>query len=98
MDGAQNTSPQHTRVVSGERLGAQYASALRAQWIYVVITVALALAAATAYVLLAEKRYEARAEVFVAPAPPDELSAVPAMRALTFGRGVQLAARLTQSP
>jgi capsular polysaccharide biosynthesis protein len=79
-------------------LGARYAAALREHWIYVLLTVALAVVGAAAYVQLAEKRYEATAEVFVAPVSADALRGLPALQENTPGRNVVTAALQAQSP
>jgi capsular polysaccharide biosynthesis protein/Mrp family chromosome partitioning ATPase len=81
-----------------ELLGARYAAALREHWIYVVLTVALAVMGAAAYLRLAEERYEATAEVFVATVPADTLRGLPVLRENMRGRNVVTAALLTTSP
>jgi capsular polysaccharide biosynthesis protein/Mrp family chromosome partitioning ATPase len=84
---------------TGDRvLGARYAAAFREHWIYVVLTVALAVAGAAAYVQLAEERYEATAEVSVATVPADALRGLPVLPESIPGRNVVEAALLTKSP
>jgi succinoglycan biosynthesis transport protein ExoP len=82
---------------TGDRLlGARYAAAFREHWIYVLLTVALAVVGASAYVQLAEERYEATAEVSVVPAP--DMLRGPVPQGNVPGRDVVTAARLTKSP
>jgi Mrp family chromosome partitioning ATPase len=78
-------------------LAARYAAALREHWLYVLLTVALAVAAAGAYVALAEKRYEATSDLVVAAAPNDVTAALPVLRGAA-GRDVGAAALLAKSP
>ena len=80
-----------------EGIGARLRSALRTHWPYVLVTVALALAGAFAYLALAQQRYEARAELHVAPVPRADVAALPALHTSTFAHSVSAAARLTQS-
>ena len=76
----------------------RYLQALREHWPYIAITVALAIAAAAAYVGVAEKRYEASADVLVSPVSSDTLLGLPVLRENVFGRSVVTVARLTKSP
>jgi polysaccharide biosynthesis transport protein len=81
-----------------EGRAARLGSALRTHWPYVLLTMALAVAGAVAYMVLAEERYEARAEIYVAPVPPAEFAALPALRASAFAHSVPAAVGLTESP
>jgi len=65
---------------------------------YVVISVALAVLAAVAFTHIAERRYEARADLLVAPIPSGTLVGLPVLREQFTGRSVVTAARLANSP
>jgi len=76
-------------LVAGSRLdlqgrarvfAARYAAALREHRLYVLLAVALALAAAGTYLLLAEERYEATSHVVVAEHPADVTRSLPVLR------------------
>ena len=77
---------------------ARYLRALREHWVYIVVTLALAVGAALAYTQAAEPRYEANADVLVSPVTSDTLVGLPVFRENLFGRSVVTAARLTKSP
>jgi succinoglycan biosynthesis transport protein ExoP len=76
------------------------ADSLRAHWALVVCVVALALVGAVAYVLLADERYRAQADLLVTPLPPGDetFTGIPMIREGNESRGVLTAARLVRSP
>jgi Mrp family chromosome partitioning ATPase len=74
---------------------ARYAAALREHVFYVLVVVALAVAAAMTYVALAEDRFEATSQVLVPPLPDDARQA-PALGA--YEANLVAAAELTKRP
>lgn len=84
-----------------ERQGtARYLQALAQHWPFILASVALALAAAIAYLATAENRYEAHADVLVTPVSINDTGFVglPVIRESGEGRGVLTAARLVETP
>ena len=79
-------------------LAARYAAALREHVFYVLVVVALAVAAATTYVALAEDRFEATSQVLVPPLPDDARQAAPALGVYVDGANLLAAAELTKRP
>ena len=77
---------------------ARYLRALREHWVYIAVTLALAVGGALAYTQAAEPRYEANADILVSPVTSDTLVGLPVLRENLFGRSVVTAARLTKSP
>lgn len=85
-----------------ERQGASgYLQALRDHWVLILLLVAGAVGAATAYSLLASKQYEAEADVLVTPisSSDDTYVGIPSLlRETEQGRAVLTASRLMRSP
>ena len=84
-----------------ERQGtARYLQALAQHWPFIVGSVALAIAAALAYLATVESRYEAHADILVSPVSPNDetLIGLPVIRDSGEGRGVLTAARLVKTP
>jgi succinoglycan biosynthesis transport protein ExoP len=87
--------------VPDERLGAgRYLQALRQHWPFVVLSAAIAVAAAVAYSAAAQKRYEAGADVLVNPIPAGtgSLVGIPLIAESATSRSVLTAAHLVKSP
>jgi polysaccharide biosynthesis transport protein len=85
----------------GQQQGtARYVQALRQHWPYILISMVLAVAAAVAYSAVAEKRYEAEADVLVTPIPggDETFIGIPVIRESEQGRSVLTAARLAKTP
>lgn len=76
----------------------RYFRALREHWPYILGTVLLALAAALLYVSVAQKRYDAGADVLVTPVPSGTFVGVPLFRETDLSRSVVTAARIVTSP
>jgi Mrp family chromosome partitioning ATPase len=85
----------------GERRGAgRYFQALREHWPFVIGTVALAVTAALAYAVLADKRYEAQADILVTPVSGDDetFAGISVLRETVEARSVLTVARLVTAP
>jgi capsular exopolysaccharide synthesis family protein len=86
---------------AAERQGtARYLQALAQHWPFILGTLALAVASALLYISFAEKRYEAHADLLVAPVAVGDSAFVglPVIRETGEGRGVLTAARLVETP
>jgi receptor protein-tyrosine kinase len=86
---------------AAERQGtARYLQALAQHWPFIAGSVVIALAAAIAFLALADRRYEAHADLLVAPLPADDSTFVglPVLREIGEGRSVLTAARLVETP
>lgn len=81
-----------------KRENARYGRALREHWMYIVVTIAFAVAGALAHTRVTEPLYEASADVLVSPVTSGTLVGLPVLRDSLFGRSVVTAARLTKSP
>ena len=84
-----------------ERQGtARYLQALAQHWPFILGSVALAVVTAVAYLLVADRRYEAHADILVTPVALNDNTFVglPVMRESGEGRGVLTAARLVETP
>jgi tyrosine-protein kinase len=88
-------------VAAAERQGtARYLQALGQHWPFIAASIAITLSAAIVYLTTAERRYEAHADLLVAPVPADDPTFVglPVMREIGEGRSVLTAARLVETP
>jgi succinoglycan biosynthesis transport protein ExoP len=84
--------------VNDGRESGRYLRALREHWPYILGTVVLALVAALLYVNVAQKRYEAGADVLVTPIPSQNFVGIPLFRESDLSRSVVTAARIVTSP
>jgi len=85
----------------GERRGAgRYFQALREHWPFIIGTVALAVGAALAYSVLAEKRYDAEVDILVTPVSGENetFAGIPVLRETVEARSVLTVARLVTAP
>ena len=80
--------------------GAQYLAAVRERWLLIVSIVALAVTAAVLLSVLAEQRYEAKADVLVTPieAGDETFIGINVLREGTQSRSVLTAAHLVATP
>jgi tyrosine-protein kinase len=86
---------------AAERQGtARYLQALAQHWPFIAASVAITVSAAIVYLTAAERRYEAHADLLVAPVPADDPTFVglPVLREIGEGRGILTAARLVETP
>jgi capsular polysaccharide biosynthesis protein len=82
------------------RGGTRYIRSLREHWPFIALTVIVALVAAFAYASLADKRYEASADILVSPVSNDDaaFTGLPVIRESVESRSVVTVARLLRSP
>lgn len=80
--------------------GPPYLRALRAHWRLIIFVVSIAVGTAAGASLLAEKRYEAEADILVTPVQlaDDTFIGIPVLRETDQGRSVVTAARLVKTP
>jgi capsular exopolysaccharide synthesis family protein len=80
--------------------GARYLEALREHWLLVVSLIVVAVGAAAAYSFTAAERYEAGADLLVAPVPADDDTFIgfSLLRESDQSRSVLTAARLIETP
>jgi capsular polysaccharide biosynthesis protein len=85
---------------SERRGGTRYIRSLREHWPFIGLTVIVALVAAFAYASLADKRYEASADILVSPVSNDDaaFTGLPVIRESVESRSVVTVARLLRSP
>jgi capsular polysaccharide biosynthesis protein len=82
------------------RGGTRYIRSLRQHWPFIALTVMAALLTAFAYTSLAEKRYEAAADILVSPVSNDDaaFTGLPVIRESVESRSVVTVARMLRSP